>query len=251
MSIGVISCKSTADNKTETLAQKEEKDVVLVDDEFVKITYLGLDENDTSTPTLKLTIENKSDQTYTVQAENVSADDSMASTYFSERPAPGEKIDANLELEEVEDGFKSVEGTFTLVDGNYDTLKEEPFKISLDGSTKTEEEESTEETSVVLVDDDYTKITYLGFAKESNSTLKLHVENKTDKTFMILTDQFYDEDKKIESMMSCDHVASGKKANAELTLYADEDLKTVKGTFVLKDEENNEIATEQVEFEAQ
>jgi len=183
--------------------------VALVDDEYVKIAYLGLDENNETIPTLKLSIENKTDQTFAVQTENVSADDNMVATFFSEHPTPGEKIDANLELEEVEKGFNYVEGTFVLVDNNYDTLKEEPFKISLDGTTKIEKEDSKEETSVVLVDDDYAKITYLGFAEESNMgpTLKLSVENKTDKTFMILTDQFYVDDKEIESMMSCDHVA--------------------------------------------
>ncbi|WP_324823889.1 hypothetical protein [Sinanaerobacter sp. ZZT-01] len=253
ISIGLISCGSAADDKTDTLAQNEEKDVVLVDDEYVKIIYSGLDENNETIPTLKLSIENKTDQTFAVQTEKVSADDSMVTTYFSESPAPGEKIDANLELEEVEKGFNSVEGTFVLIDDNYDTLKEEPFKISLDDTAKIEKEDQKEETGVVIVDDDYAKITYLGFAEESNMgpTLKLSVENKTDKTFMILTDQFYVDDKEIESMMSCDRVASGKKANAELTLYADKDFKTVKGTFVLNDEENNTIATEQVEFEVQ
>ncbi|MBF4692150.1 hypothetical protein [Fusibacter ferrireducens] len=242
VSMGLMACGSKENEQVNI-------NTVLVDDEYVTITYLGLNKSNENVPTLKLSIENKSDVNYTVRTDKVSADDNMVSTYFSESPAPGEKIDAALEIEDV-DHFNTLEGTFVLSDSNYDTLKEAPFKLTLDGTAEPKKEEASEETGVVLVDDDCTKITYLGLAEESitGPTLILSVENKSDKTIIVLSDQFYVDDQEIESMLGGDRIVAGKKAKQELTLFADKDFTTVKGTIVLNDEASNTIATEQVEI---
>lgn len=256
VSVGLISCGNAENAKTEIPTEtKEEIAQVLVDDEYVKITYVGLDDSDEEISALKLSMENKSDDTYTVYAENVSGDDRMAATFFSEKIAPGETVDGKLGLEDIEKGFSIVEGSFALMDDNYDTLKEEPFKVIVNeaGADSAQAKEAETELGTVVLDNEYAKITYLGFAEESNMgpTLKLTVENKTDKTIMILSDDFYADGNGVDSLLSCNRITSGKKATGELTLYADEEFKTVKGSIILEDEERNSIAKQEVEFEVQ
>lgn len=277
VSMGFVSCNTqdkTSDKLQDSTANsdntKEEQGndkktkssntkVVLVDDEYVKIIYTGVKQTDDKLPVIELSIENKSDQNFSVQTENVSADNQMALVYFSEEPEPGKTIDAELEVEDINQAFQTLEGTFVLIDNNYDTIKSEPFQLSIDGTNPVQAQEnalqeSTQDANdeVVLAEDDYVKIVYKGLVSESDfatSGLNLTVENKSDQTIILVTDKFYLNEKEIESLLSMDRIAAKKSANGELGLYGDVSSSTIKGTFIVQDENRNTIATESVEVQ--
>lgn len=72
-----------------TAAEAENKEVVLYDENGIKLTYTGYKED--IFPTLNYQLENNSDKSYMVRSEDVSINDCMISTSILETIAPGKK----------------------------------------------------------------------------------------------------------------------------------------------------------------
>lgn len=81
----------------ETTEEKETpaEQVVLLDQNNLKITYTGIGE-DFLGPQINLLIENNSDQNYTVQTQGVSVNGFMMEPFFSEDVAPGKKSNCSI-----------------------------------------------------------------------------------------------------------------------------------------------------------
>lgn len=120
--------------KTEESKKEEEKEenIVLVDNEYATITYTGIEREDVMGPTLKLLVENKSDQDIIIQAEGVSTDGMMADPICSIEVVQGKKAKGDLTLmsDSTEKDFKSIEGTLKVLDNGFMPLKEEAFSIN-------------------------------------------------------------------------------------------------------------------------
>jgi outer membrane murein-binding lipoprotein Lpp len=82
------STEKLTEKATEKVTEKTEENVLMYESEYVKITYLGEDENWMG-PQLKLKIENLSDINLTVQVRDVSVNDMMVSAIFSSDVAAG------------------------------------------------------------------------------------------------------------------------------------------------------------------
>lgn len=117
--------------ETKKEEQKEES-VVLVDNEYVTITYTGIERDDIMGPKLNLLVENKSDQDIIIQADGVSTDGMMADPICSIEVVQGKKAKGDLTLmsDSTEKDFKSIEGTLKILDSGFMPLKEEAFSIN-------------------------------------------------------------------------------------------------------------------------
>lgn len=82
---------------SETTEEREApaEQVVLLDQNNLKITYTGIGE-DFLGPQVSLLIENNSDQNYTVQTQGVSVNGFMMEPFFSEDVAPGKKSNCSI-----------------------------------------------------------------------------------------------------------------------------------------------------------
>lgn len=132
--IGCGTTQNTATTSTKTTLEEnktqiENEDMLIVDNEEVKITYKGKEQDDFWDETkLKFEIVNKTDREITVQVRNFSIDDEMRDSdiTFSADIMPGKKINHNITVsnQKVED-TKDVEGKFIAFDsetwdGNHD-----------------------------------------------------------------------------------------------------------------------------------
>lgn len=113
--------------------QPKEKQKVLVDNKYVKITYLGADKNSSYFKKVSLQVENKSNQNLIIQTRNVSVDGKMIYGMYSPNITPG-KIDTSgitFNGNDITTAFNQVEGKFAIITFNYKTLEEENFSIDL------------------------------------------------------------------------------------------------------------------------
>lgn len=113
------------------IMQPKEKQKVLLDNKYVKITYLGVDKNSNYFKKVSLQVENKSSQELIVQTDKVSIDDCMVYGMFSPDIMPG-KIDTKgitFNSSSITTGFNSIQGEFKIIDKNYKTLDTEDFSI--------------------------------------------------------------------------------------------------------------------------
>lgn len=96
------------------IIQPKEKQKVLLDNKYVKITYLGVDKNSNYFKKVSLQVENKSSQELIVQTDKVSIDDCMVYGMFSPDIMPG-KIDTKgitFNSSSITTGFNSIQGEF-------------------------------------------------------------------------------------------------------------------------------------------
>ena len=112
---------------------KEEKNIVLVDNDSAKITYKTIDKDRGMGSTLILLVENKSDKDIIVQTDKVSTDDMMSDTICSIEVAKGKKAEDELTLmtNDSKKDFKKVEGTFKILDSNYQEIASPNFKLDI------------------------------------------------------------------------------------------------------------------------
>lgn len=110
---------------------KEENKVVF-ENEYAKISYVGVDRD--NGPKITLKIENKSNQSLTIKATDVVVDGYMVDPRFSSDISPNRKMKSEISFTGtgVRKNFKSIEGNFRIEpkDKPSELLKEEPFTIN-------------------------------------------------------------------------------------------------------------------------
>lgn len=99
-----------AETKAEETTKATSKEVVVYDNNGIKLTYLGYEKD--IFPELKFKLENTSDKSYSVSTEDVSINDSMISTGIFESIASGKKsmVDMTMLESDLEDnGIDKIE----------------------------------------------------------------------------------------------------------------------------------------------
>ena len=208
---------SQDNKKEETVAQVTE---VLLDNEIAKVTMLGVDNEGTFGPELKLEIENKTNKTITIQAREISVDGMMAEPTFSCEISGGKKAKDSMSFmaSDVSE-LKNIEGIIHIFDSE-----------SWDEASEAVKNEGNK----VLLDNEIVKISYTGQNNDSymGPGIELLIENKTDSTITVQGREISVDGYMIEPIFSCD-VSGGKKAKDSMTFMKDDvtELKNIEGLF--------------------
>lgn len=112
--------------------QPKENEKVILDNEYVKITSLGV--NDTGySKQIKVKVENKSNQQLIVQTDDVSVNGIMAYAMFSPNITAGNSAIAEIEFNDssIVNGFNNIEGKFAIITKDYETIEKDDFSIKL------------------------------------------------------------------------------------------------------------------------
>jgi hypothetical protein len=114
------------------VALPKEKQKVLLDNEYVKITFLGIIKMDNSKQ-VKIQVENKSNQYLLVQTRNVSVNGHMVEGLFSPNVEAGKSAISQIEFNnsDITNGFNNITGKFLTIANDYETLDEADFSIEL------------------------------------------------------------------------------------------------------------------------
>lgn len=114
------------------IMQPKEKQKVLLDNNYVKITYLGIDRNSSYFKKVSLKVENKSNQELIIQTDNVSVDGNMTYGMYSPDVTSGKSDTSGIEFNNnsITSGFNSIEGKFKIITKDYKTLEEDNFSIN-------------------------------------------------------------------------------------------------------------------------
>jgi len=112
-------------------AQPKENQKVILDNKYVKITYLGVDRASSYMKQVKLQVENKSSQDLIIQTSNVSVDNFMQYGMFSCNIGSGKTAIDGIVFNNssITTNFNSVEGNFVILTKNYKTLDTDKFSI--------------------------------------------------------------------------------------------------------------------------
>lgn len=120
------------DSETAEEPEAPAEQVVLLDQNNLKITFTGIGE-DLLGPQVKLLIENNSDQNYTVQTQGVSVNGFMMEPLFSEDVAPGKKSNCSIDFladEFSENGITEI----TNIELTFHVCDSETFQTIFDSS---------------------------------------------------------------------------------------------------------------------
>jgi len=111
--------------------QPKENQKVIVDNKYVKITYLGVDRAGSYSKQVKIQIENKSSQDLIIQTDDISIDGFMVNGMFSPNITSGKSVISGIEFNNssISTNFNSIDGKFVIITKDYKTLKEEDFSI--------------------------------------------------------------------------------------------------------------------------
>ena len=112
------------ENNTNNNAEKEETNVVLVDDDTVKVTVTEKTV-DMFGAGYNVTIENKTDEKIVVQTRETSIDGVMEDPVFSEEITPGKTAKGMIQFMNITelDGLKNLEGKLVVLDENFMDIK--------------------------------------------------------------------------------------------------------------------------------
>ena len=109
------------------------KNKVLFEDEYAKVTYIGINKDSKLGPKIKVQIQNKSNKALCVQTkDDVSVDNTKKNAKFSEEIQPNSTIIANIILPSGTDKkFKIVSGDFKVIEkSSWNTLATEEFSMN-------------------------------------------------------------------------------------------------------------------------
>lgn len=130
---GVLATDTVVDGyyvNAKGIMQPKENQKALLDNKYLKITYLGV--NDTGySKGLKVQVDNKSTQDLIVQTDKVSVNGYMAYGLFSPNITAGKSAISEIEFnnKDITNGFSNIEGKFKIITKNYTTLEEDDFSI--------------------------------------------------------------------------------------------------------------------------
>ena len=111
----------------------QEKNKILFDNKYAKVTYLGVNRESVNGPKIKVLIENKSDERICIQTkEKVLVDDTKVNANFSEEIEPNSTITANLILpNNIDKNFKTINGDFEVIEkSSLNTLEVDNFSMN-------------------------------------------------------------------------------------------------------------------------
>lgn len=218
----------------------ETKDIVKIDEQVlydengIKITAISLDlESSFMGPSLKLLLENNSENDATVQIRNLSINDIMAYGIFSSDITVGKKsydsIDfssSQLEKQNIKDIAK-IEFDFHIFDSTTWNTIADSDTITIKTSLFSENIQSNEIDGTLIYDSNNIKVFVLNNENESNtiwgSELPLYIENNTGNNITIQTRDVSVNGFMMDPVFSCD-IATGKKAFDSIT-FMDTQLK--------------------------
>lgn len=118
--------------ETSTTEKPTKEEIVLVDDDTVKIVVTEKVNDEVFGPTYNFSIENKSDSKFTVQSRDTSVDGVMQEPIFSVDVMPGKKANGNMTFMDVEslEGLKNLEGKLVIIDENFNDISS--YEIAID-----------------------------------------------------------------------------------------------------------------------
>lgn len=117
------------------VAQSKDKQKVLVDNEYVKITYLGVDRAGIVEKKIELQIENKSNQQLVIETNNVTVDGfklQIGAGGIRETIVSGKTVLTSINYGNIfiKTNFDNIDGDFKIEEGNgINTITEEHFSI--------------------------------------------------------------------------------------------------------------------------
>ena len=212
-------------------SQIDFEEVLVVDNEECTIKITGIEEEAFWGNTLKVYVENKSeDKTYMVAVQNASVNGVETDPLFSAEIAAGKKANEEMHfmdstLEENGVGkFTDIEITFRVYDSN-DWLAEEVAIETVHIYPYGEEKAETfvreeQESDIVLVDNESVKVVVVGC--EKNETWGYQVEmflvNKTDANVMFSTDEVSVNGFMVNPLFATD-VSAGKCTFSNMTIF--------------------------------
>ncbi|MCE5221766.1 MAG: cell wall-binding protein [Clostridium sp.] len=115
------------------IMQDINKNKVLFEDNYIKVTYIGINKESKLGPKIKVQIENKSDKDLCIQTkDDVTVDNTKKNASFNEEIAPKNTVIANFILSDSTDkNFKSVNGRIKIIEkASWSTLEIEEFSMS-------------------------------------------------------------------------------------------------------------------------
>lgn len=152
---------------------------VLLDNEIVKILCTGIDDNRVDGTGIIVEIENKSDKTIVIEANQVSVDNLMYDPVFKcEVVAKGKKSESIVFFDDSIDELKNIEGFFNIFDkDSMNTVGSYSFKILIDENSKGY---SLSDNGLILVDNEVIKCVYVGQGEDKvfGKYIELEIENK-------------------------------------------------------------------------
>ena len=249
--------KETTNSKTDIVSVTNSKDdnktknevmgKILLEDEYAKITYAGIDRNYTDGPRINFVIENKCNQNLLIQVEDVLVDDYSTTPIFSCQVLSGKKVKNTMTLyqyvgsdSKVEKDFKLVEGKFRIManDAKNSLLKAEPFEVNYCSSGEREKKEEK-----IIFDNEYAKISYIGIERNSygGPDINIKIENKSDKTLTIQATDILVDGYMVDPKFTSD-ILSGDKIKAEINFInkgVSRNLKSIEGNFRITTKDNS------------
>lgn len=203
------------------------EEMVLVDQDGIKITALSLDLDNTFGPELKVLVENNTDKAITVQVRDVSINGMMVDSIFSCDVEPGKKsnsaitfMGSSLEKNGIVD-IGTIELKFHAFNSDSHDLVFDTEDIVIETSLAGAVGQSTPESATVIYDQDGIKISFVAFDPEAFMGLevKFIIENNTDTAITVQARDTSINGFMVDGIMSSE-VMPGKTANDELTFLS-------------------------------
>lgn len=123
---------ATLEEVPEVKEEKFDKELILIDDDFMKLSVLGRRDNDYNGAAYIIYVENKSEKDITIQERTVSVGDTMEDTGMNIEITAKKKATDYLYFSDKDyaTDLKDVSGTFHVFDSNsHDSLKDYKFHI--------------------------------------------------------------------------------------------------------------------------
>jgi hypothetical protein len=130
---GVLATDTVVDGyyvNAKGVMQPKENQKVLLDNKYVKITYLLV--NDTGySKGIKVKVDNKSTQDLIVQTDKISVNGYMVYGMFSPNVTSGKSAISEIEFnnKDITNGFSNIEGNFLTISKDYKRLSEDNFSV--------------------------------------------------------------------------------------------------------------------------
>ena len=118
--------------ETSNTEESAKEEIVLVDDDIIKIVVTEKVNDEIFGATYNFLIENKSDSKFIVQSRDTSVDGVMQDPIFSVDVMPKKKANGNMTFMDIEnlDQLKNLEGKLVVIDENFNTISS--YEIAID-----------------------------------------------------------------------------------------------------------------------
>ena len=174
--------------------------MTVIDNDECSITITGIEPDNLWGFTLKVELENKSEEkTYMFSVTNAAVNGLQSDPYFASEVASGKKSINDISfsdsaLEENGIDFSDIELSFRVYDSDdwsADAVATETVHVYPYGEDKAEVfERATQASDNVIIDNEYVTVTVIGYEEDSiwGYTVNLFLQNKTDTEVMFTVD---------------------------------------------------------------